>query len=227
MRTPRPDACNHSYTQLTNICRPVGLRDPVSPQWSSSPLPHIFGTNFLFSPKMVPQTSDGPSDIPIPAWCERLHRSLIGICHLCPTLAQLKKLQRFVGELMENIFQVRGGKGRLSMELPSFSTYLLISKDRIRSKLFMLYIAELPQDLFTNNALIMVANLQNQFGRCPECEGIFLSQRKDQQFCSSRCQNTAAVRRLRQSASALKSKRGKIPKSSKNPKVKTLEKKGD
>jgi len=115
----------------------------------------------------------------------------------------------------------------LSMELPSFSTYLLINKVRIRSKLLVVYIAELPQDLFKHNALIMVANLQNQFGRCPECEDIFISQRKDQQFCSSRCQNTAAVRRLRQSASDSKSKRGKLPKSSKNPKAKTLEKKGD
>ncbi len=78
MRTPRPDACYHSYTQLTNICRPVGLRDPVSPQWSSSPLPHIFGTNFLVSPNAVQQTSDGPSDIPIPTWSARLHRQLIG-----------------------------------------------------------------------------------------------------------------------------------------------------
>ena len=88
MRTPRPDACDHSYTQLTNICRPAVPPDPASPRWSSSPLPHIFGTNFLVSPNSVQQTSDGPSDIPIPAWCERSHRSLIGICHLCPGQAR-------------------------------------------------------------------------------------------------------------------------------------------
>jgi len=137
-----------------------------------------------------------------------------------PSLAQIKQLQEFIIGHIKNLVR----KERSELELPQISVFFSGSKkfDTVR----VIRVAKSPQDLCTHNLVFLLVSGAHRIRRCPECQKIFFADRKNKMSCSARCQNTAAVRRLRQSASDPKSKRGKIPKSSKNPKAKTLKKRG-
>ncbi len=146
-----------------------------------------------------------------------------------PSLDQINHLQQFVAELITASLQ----EGHFSVELPPIEV-LVINEDLIfvepseeGRKIPVLSFADCPKDLFTHNVTLLLIHPAARIRRCPNCQKVFFADRKNKLHCSSKCQNTAAVKRLRQSASDSKSKRGKIPKSSKNPKAKTLEKKGD
>ena len=145
-----------------------------------------------------------------------------------PSLDQIKHLQQFVAELITTSLQ----EGHFSVELPPIEV-LVINEDLIFVEpdedgpgIPVHSFAAFPKDLFTHNVTLLLIHPAARIRRCPNCQQIFFADRKNKLHCSSKCQNTAAVKRLRQSASDSKSKRGKIPKSSKNPKAKTLKKRG-
>ncbi len=144
-----------------------------------------------------------------------------------PSLDQIKGLQRFVAGLLA----ARLERSTFHLALPPLDVIAAFPKDPMTSTSItvVLSLAHAPQFLFKHNVAFLLLKHASHIRRCPNpnCQRIFFADRKNKMHCSSRCQNTAAVRRLRQSASYSTSKRGKIPKSSNSPKAKTLKKKGD
>ncbi len=144
-----------------------------------------------------------------------------------PSLDQIKSLQQFVAELLAG--RLKWSSFRL--ELPPLTVIAVFPKvpRTPTSTTMVLTLADSPRYLFTHNVALLLLKHAYHIRRCPNpsCQRIFFADRKNKMHCSSRCQNTAAVRRLRQSASYSTSKRGKISSTSKNPKAKTLKKKGD
>ena len=140
-----------------------------------------------------------------------------------PSLEQIKELQQVIAGLLA----ARLERSAFHLTLPPLDIIANFPKDSIVSAVVLTF-ADSPQILFKHNVALLLLKHASQVRRCPNpnCQQIFFADRKNKMHCSSRCQNTAAVRRLRQAASALKSKRGKISNTSKNPKAKTLKKGG-
>jgi hypothetical protein len=129
-----------------------------------------------------------------------------------PSLDQIKDLQQSVIKPLSDLLQ----SGGFGLELPQVFVNAFTDKE---SDVVMVFTkGDRPQDLFAYNLTFLLIKGACRIRRCPECQRIFAADRKNKMSCSARCQNTAAVRRLRQSASNPKHKQGKIPKSSKKPK---------
>lgn len=139
-----------------------------------------------------------------------------------PTLDQIKSLQQRVAGLLAD----RMENNSFHMTLPSLDIIAAFPKDAISG--VVLTFANAPQLLFQHNVGLLLLKHAHRIRRCPNpnCQRIFFADRKNKQHCSSKCQNTAAVKRLRQAASDSKSKKGKLLKTSQNPKAKTLKKRG-
>lgn len=72
-----------------------------------------------------------------------------------------------------------------------------------------------PEHLFIHNAALLFVHAAPRIRPCPECKRLFLADRKNKMHCSPRCQNTAAVRRLRQSRPKRTGKPGRPPETTK------------
>ncbi len=122
-----------------------------------------------------------------------------------PSVDQIKHLQQSVTGLIVELLQ----EGTFSLELPPIALHAFTDKEL--DYVGLLTIAECPLDLFTHNLAFLLVKGASRIRRCPECQRIFAADRKNKMSCSVRCQNTAAVRRLRQSSPDRKGKRGRPP----------------
>lgn len=137
-----------------------------------------------------------------------------------PSLDQIKQLQEFVLGHIINLVRLK----LFALELPQIGVCFIPSKRLDAVRVFR--VANSPQDLCTHNLAYLLASGAHRIRRCPNCQKVFFADRKNKLHCSSKCQNTAAVKRLRQAASDNKRKKENLPNTSKNPKAKTLKKRG-
>jgi hypothetical protein len=122
-----------------------------------------------------------------------------------PSLDQCKSLQNFVAGLIAGRLE----RSSFYLELPPLTVVAVFPKDPITSTsvIMAITLAESPRILFTHNVAYLLFKHAARIRQCPNCQRIFFADRKNKMHCSSKCQNTAAVKRLRQEASDLKSKR--------------------
>jgi ribosomal protein S27AE len=138
-----------------------------------------------------------------------------------PTLNQIKSLQQFVAKLLAD----RMENDSFHLTLPSLDIIAAFPKDAILSAVVLTF-AGSPQLLFKHNVASLLLKHAQRIRRCPKCQKTFFADRKNKLYCTSKCQNTAAVKRLRQAASDNKRKKEILPKTSKKPKAKTFQKRG-
>lgn len=111
-----------------------------------------------------------------------------------PTPEKTKHLQQIV---IEHLTQVVEEKLLYISLPPPIRVQVLMFPDY--NILGTLSLFKNPEDLFIYNAALLLVHAAPLIRRCPECQRLFLADRKNKLNCSPRCQNTAAVRRLRQS----------------------------
>ena len=136
-----------------------------------------------------------------------------------PSISQIKELQN-VGKTAVDQFLESGCFG---LTLPS-TRVVAYSMENIGDGIFTM--VDQPKDLFVHNIFLLLAYGFPRIRRCPTCQTIFFADRKNKKSCSVRCQNTAAVRRIRQEASALKGSHRKKLRSSKSKQTTTSKKGG-
>lgn len=73
-----------------------------------------------------------------------------------------------------------------------------------------------PQELFTYNMTFLICAHPLHIRRCLECSRIFLADRKNQVYCSVRCQARVATRKYQGIPDDRKGKRGRPPKQQKD-----------
>ncbi|MGP0594200.1 hypothetical protein ACTRXD_16905 [Nitrospira sp. T9] len=123
-----------------------------------------------------------------------------------PNLVQVKHLQQSVVEYLTQIV----GKEFLYVTLPTpYRVQVLMFPTH--NILGTLSLFTRPEDLFIINATLLLVHAAPRIRRCPECQKLFLADRKNKMHCSPRCQNTSAVRRLRQSLPKRHGKPGRPP----------------
>lgn len=117
-----------------------------------------------------------------------------------PSIDQIKGLQQYSAGLVTEWLQ---GKC-LNLELSEVTVIMGHCEDADCPVVTRL--ADHPEDLFKHNTAFFLANGASRIRRCPECQQVFLADRKNKKSCSARCQNTAAVRRLRKAGPANKNR---------------------
>lgn len=130
-----------------------------------------------------------------------------------PSLDQIKNLQTLVSELVSEILVDKN----FCMELPKIKLQAFPFQDE--DSVLTIIIADSPEDIFLHNIALLLVAGASRIRRCPECETIFFADRKNKFSCSTRCQNTAAVRRMRQSLPKRTGKPGRPPGTTKKGKA--------
>lgn len=120
-----------------------------------------------------------------------LKNKLYRMCKGHPSLEQIKELQQFVGGILSSLLN----KNQVTLEIPSVQVHAF--PDRLSDDVYIVTIGDNPEVLFIYNITWMLIYFGHRIRQCPMCNLIFLADRKNKTFCSSRCQNTYAVRRLR------------------------------
>ncbi len=115
-----------------------------------------------------------------------------------PSLAQMKQLQEFIYGHIVNLVRWKC----FALDLPQLSVHFRPTK--MRDAVRIVRVANSPQDLCRHNFIYLLASGVGRIRCCPECEGVFFADRTNKVSCSSKCQNTAAVRRIRQKVKSSK-----------------------
>ena len=106
-----------------------------------------------------------------------------------PTRAKVEELQKEVYRLLDTFLR----DDRCSLPLPKIDLNIIRFPDLDQSLTQL--IVDRPQELFTYNISLLVCSHALRIRRCPECTRIFLADRKNQLYCSVRCQSRVASRK--------------------------------
>ena len=123
-----------------------------------------------------------------------------------PPRAKVEKLQKEVYHRLDTFLR----EDRCRFPLPTIDINLIRFPDL--DQVLTLLIVDRPQKLFTYNISLLLCSHALRIRRCPECIRIFLADRKNQVYCSVRCQTRVATRKYQGISEDRKGKRGRPPK---------------
>lgn len=137
----------------------------------------------------------------------KTHRSLITIDSIRPSREQTIFLQKWAHFILDGLVTGASGSiaiGALHLDIlpqePSFKTSPL----RIRT--------HTAKDAFGFHFAHLLADHYERLRRCGECQTLFLADRRNQRFCTTRCLTRVTQRRWRERQVKATKKRGKGPK---------------
>lgn len=123
-----------------------------------------------------------------------------------PSHAKVEGLQKKAYRLL-NTF-LRNDMCRMPLPKIEINIKRFPDTDQLETQL----IVNRPLELFTYNISLLVCTHALRIRRCPECIRIFLADRKNQLYCSVRCQTRVATRKYQGISEDRKGKRGRPPK---------------
>ncbi len=123
-----------------------------------------------------------------------------------PPRTKVEELQEEVSHLLDTFLR----DDRCRLPLPKIDLNIIRFPDLDQSLTQLIVVR--PQELFTYNISLLICSHALRIRRCPECARIFLQDRKNQSYCSVRCQNRVASRKYLATPKDRIGKRGRPPK---------------